>query len=168
MTNTKRLTQILFGIYFLLLAWIILMKTELSFATIYRMRSLNLTPFAGTAVRNNQLDYQEIFLNVLIFMPFGLYLSMLKPHWPFFKKILPIFLVSFLFESLQYALSIGATDITDLLGNTLGGLLGILLYQLIVWGLKDHQKAQRLFNLLAGLVTFLFFLITVALFIANG
>lgn len=168
MNNTKQLTRILFGIYFILLAWIILMKTELSFDSIYRMQSLNLIPFAGTAVRNNQLDYQEISLNILIFLPFGLYLSMLKPHWHFLQKLLPVFLVSFLFESLQYVLSIGATDITDLLGNTLGGLLGILLYQIIVYGLKDHHKAQRLFNLLAGLVTFLFFLIMVALFIVNA
>lgn len=167
MKKTKQMTQILFWIYFLLLAWIILMKTEISFDAIYRMRSLNLVPLAGTAVRNNQLDYQEISLNILIFVPFGLYLSMLKPQWNFLQKLVPIFLVSFLFESLQYILSIGATDITDLIGNTLGGFLGIISYSLIVRSLKDHHKTQRLFNLLGGCGTFLFFLITAALFWAT-
>lgn len=160
MKNEKRMTKLLFLTYFLLLTWIIVMKMEFSFDAIYRMRSLNLIPLEGTAVYNNQLDYKEIYLNILIFIPFGLYLSMLKPDWPFLKKLFPIFLISLSFESLQYLLSIGASDITDLIGNTLGGLIGIITYGWIVKGLKDHDKAQRLFNLLGGTVTFSFFLLS--------
>lgn len=160
MKNEKHMTRLLFMLYLLLLTWIIVMKMEFSFDAIYRMRSLNLIPLEGTAVYNNQLHYEEIYLNILIFIPFGLYLSMLKPKWSFLKKLIPIFLASLSFESLQYLFSIGASDITDLIGNTLGGLIGIISYRWMVIGLKDHHKAQRLFNLLGGTVTFAFFLLS--------
>ena len=46
--------------------------------------------------------------------------------------------MSFLYEALQYVFEIGATDITDLLMNTLGGIAGagllILLVSILVLG----------------------------------
>lgn len=168
MKKQKIMTCFLFMIYFILLAWIILMKTEFSFETVYRMRSLNLIPLEGTAVRNNQLDYQEICLNILIFLPFGLYLSMIKPNWSFLKKLFPFFLVSFLFESLQYVLAIGATDVTDLIGNTLGGLIGILSYYLVSKGIKNELKRNHFLNLLGLVGTVLFFFIFILLLLANN
>ncbi len=165
--HQKLLTKILFGIYLLLLAWIILMKTEFSFDQIYRMRSTNFIPFEGTAVYNNQLHYQEIYLNVLIFVPFGIYLSVLKPEWSFIKKATPIFLVSLSFESLQYIFSIGATDITDLIGNTLGGVIGILFYLLIHRLMKCKVKTNHFMNLFAFLGTMSFILVFGFLLLAN-
>lgn len=155
----KVITKMLFAIYLLLLIWIILMKTEFSFDQIYRMRSTNFIPLEGTAVYNNQLHYQEIYLNILIFVPFGIYLSMLKPYWSFIQKIIPIFLVSLSFESLQYIFSIGATDITDLIGNTLGGVIGILFHFLIYKLLKSKVKTNHFMNLLAAVSTMLFILL---------
>lgn len=124
--HQKLVTKVLFVVYLILLAWIILMKTEFSFDQISRMRSTNFVPFEGTAVYNNQLHFQEIYLNVLIFVPFGIYLSVLKPNWSFARKVFLMFLVSLSFESLQYIFAIGVTDITDLLGNTLGGVIGVV------------------------------------------
>ncbi len=43
----------------------------------------------------------------------------------------------------QYILAVGATDITDLLTNTFGGVVGILLY----WGLSrlfDTKKLDKI------------------------
>lgn len=168
MRKQKTITRNLFMIYFILLTWIILMKTEFSFETVYRMRSLNLIPLEGTAVRNNQLDYQEIYLNILIFVPFGLYLSMMKPNWSFLKKLFPIFLVSFIFESLQYIFSIGATDITDLIGNTLGGVLGIFSYYLVSKGIKDRLKTNHFFNLFGMSGSLLFFFLFILLSLLNN
>lgn len=161
------ITKILFVVYLILLAWIILMKTEFSFDQIYRMRSTNFVPFEGTAVYNNRLDYQEIYLNVLVFFPFGIYLSMLKPDWSFIQKFIPIFLVRLSFESLQYIFAIGVTDITDLLGNTLGGIIGILFYLTIHQLFKCKMKTNRFMNLFASLGTLSFVLIFGILLIAN-
>lgn len=38
------------------------------------------------------------------------------------------FSVTLLYEVVQYIFAIGASDITDLLGNTLGGVIGIALF----------------------------------------
>ena len=165
--NQKLMTTILFAVYLILLAWIILMKTEFSFDQIYRMRSTNFVPFEGTAVYNNQLHYQEIYLNILIFIPFGIYLSMLKPSWSVLQKAVPIFLVSLSFESLQYIFSIGATDITDLIGNTLGGVIGILFYFLTHKFLKCKIKTNHFLNLLASIGTMSFILLFGLLLLAN-
>lgn len=163
----KLMTKLLFLIYFILLIWIILMKMEFSFNQIYRMRSTNFIPFEGTAVYNNRLHYKEIYLNVLIFVPFGVYLSMLKPDWSFLRKIFPIFLTSLSFESLQYIFSIGATDITDVMGNTLGGVLGILFYLFIQKHLKNKEKTNHRLNLLASIGTMSFVLFFVFFLFVN-
>lgn len=48
------------------------------------------------------------------------------------KKIVSLgLLLSLLYETLQFILAIGISDVTDLLFNTLGVCCGILLYQLI-------------------------------------
>jgi len=162
--NQKRVTMVLFIIYLLVLTWIILFKFSFSLQDISTLRSVNLIPLAGTAVRNNQLDYTELLSNVLIFVPFGLYISMLKPAWGFLKKIIPIAGVSLLFEVLQYILAIGATDITDLMGNTLGGILGIILYLIFRKLLKN--KVIMVLNIITvigtiGIVTFLAWLMLI-------
>ena len=55
---------------------------------------------------------------------------MLKKDWPILKKISVGFFISLGIEVLQFVLSIGATDITDLIGNTFGGIVGILVFYL--------------------------------------
>lgn len=47
---------------------------------------------------------------------------MLEPEWAFLKKFAPIAGVSLLFEVLQFIFAIVGTDITDFIGNTLGGI----------------------------------------------
>ena len=61
----------------------------------------------------------EILLNVAAFVPFGIYVSMLKPDGGFWKKVLPIFCVSLFYEVMQYVLAIGGSDITDLISDSL-------------------------------------------------
>jgi len=49
-----------------------------------------------------------------------------KEDWKITTKCLLIFLTSFLFEVIQFIFAIGASDVTDLIGNTFGGIIGIL------------------------------------------
>jgi len=148
----KKITKILFIVYLLVLIWIILFKMSFSIQDLPRFRGINLIPFKGTAIVNNTLDYSEILNNILIFVPFGLYLSMLKPHETFLKKITPIAIVSLLFESIQYIFAIGGTDITDFIGNTLGGIIGITIYFIA----RNFFKKQtiKIINILATIGTF--------------
>ncbi len=124
--------NLLFGIYLLILVWIILLKMEFSIENISHHHSINLIPY-GLVTPNGiefftkrVLNFREVRLNIIIFLPFGVYLSLLKPNWSFIKKTLTFVAFSSVLEILQYILVIGITDITDVLNNTIGGILGII------------------------------------------
>lgn len=147
--KSKKLTQILFIVYLIVLSWIILFKMELDISLLCKMnlRSVNLIPFAGSLLVNGKVDVSEIILNIVAFIPFGVYISMLDRRQNIFIKALPIAGVSLLYEIIQYVLKIGASDITDLLGNTLGGILGILFFALAYKILEN--KIYKVFNTIA-------------------
>lgn len=160
------MTLFLFIFYLIILIWIIVFKFSFTFQELPSLRSVNWVPFVGTAVRNNQLDYSEVLNNVLIFIPFGLYMNMLKPEWNFLKKMMPIVLASLAFEGLQYVFAIGATDITDLLTNTLGGVFGIVVCLFSQKFFKNHSI--KILNTVAMTGTLGISCLFVLLFLANA
>lgn len=153
--KSKKLTGVLFFLYFIVLSWIILFKMQFDISLLKDMnfRSVNLIPFAGSAIVNGRVEVSEIILNVVAFVPFGIYMSMLGESWGIVKRIIPIFMASLLYEVLQYILAVGVSDITDLLGNTLGGVIGIALFILLSKLLKG--KTVQILNFLALLATIL-------------
>lgn len=148
-TGSKNLTLGLLVIYLAVLTWIILFKMELNIKLLQNMnfRNINLIPFAGSVIVNGKLKLSEIILNIAVFIPFGMYLSMLDSKISFIMKILSIFAVGLMYEVMQYCFAIGASDITDLLGNTLGGLIGIGLFSVFSRILGD--RTIKILNILA-------------------
>lgn len=149
----KNLTRGLLLIYLLALTWIILFKMQFPLSEIGKTdyRNINLIPFRGSAVINGKIELSEIILNVIAFVPYGVYVSMLKKDWNLFQKAAPVFITSFLYEALQYICAIGASDITDLLGNTMGGLAGIALFWLLSKIMKENTI--KIINALAAIGT---------------
>ncbi|WP_249598710.1 VanZ family protein [Peribacillus frigoritolerans] len=145
--QSKKITAGLLAVYLFALTWIIVFKMQFSFQGLPDFREINLIPFAGSANVNNQIDFNEIIYNVLAFIPFGIYISMLKSNWSFLKRITVIAGVSLLFEGLQFIFAIGASDITDFMGNTLGGIIGVGVYKLF------STKATKILNVLASIGT---------------
>ena len=157
----------LFLIYLLALTWIILFKMQIPLSEIGKMdyRNLNLIPFRGSVIVNGKVELSEIILNVIAFIPYGVYVSMLKEDWSLLQKAVPIFATSFLYEALQYIFAIGASDITDLLGNTIGGLIGIILFSLLSKILKENTI--KVISILAVIGTVCMILFMGILIIAN-
>ncbi len=145
--GSKKLTNFLFVTYLVILTWIIVFKMDLSTLLLarYGYRNLNLIPFAGTAVYNGVLDYQEILLNVLCFIPFGVYMEMLFRKASWVQNLLVIGLVSLFYEVVQYSFMLGMADITDLLANGLGGAIGInIMYVLTsIWREKAYERVNQ-------------------------
>ena len=81
------------------------------------------------------------------------------------RKVLPVFCVSLLYETLQYIFAIGASDITDLIGNTLGGIIGISIFSMFSAFLG--AKAVKIFNGLAAAGTVIVLLFLGMLLLAN-
>lgn len=153
MTDKKQrnLTIILFAVYFCILILIILFKMTFPFDKLYHNRSINIIPFSGSVIANGRLYINEIINNIIVFVPVGIYTSMLKQDWSIVKKVSVSFFISLAVEVLQFVFAIGATDITDIIGNTLGGAIGIGIFYLFVRVLKN--KTINILNILASIAT---------------
>lgn len=144
---------ILFLIYLALLVWIILFKLQFSISDLDKIRSINCIPFHYDKEIGVAFHLTEVLENVLIFVPMGIYLQMLMPKVKLYAKIMMIAGTSFLLETTQYVLAIGRSDITDVLTNTAGGLLGLIVYLMVARLIGNRIKANRLFSILAGIVS---------------
>lgn len=156
-------TKILFFLYFIILTWGILFKMRTDFNGFVGYRRINLIPFHASVIINGRIDTSEIYLNICAFVPLGIYISIIKEKWNFFQKLLPIFLISLSYETSQYIFAVGVTDITDLLGNTCGGLIGIVIYWLLSKLLKDNTIKVVNFVSIIG-TSFLMALIGILIF----
>ena len=163
----QKLTIALLIIYLVTLTWIIVCKLETNFTNLgaMRYRNINLIPYKNTAAMNGQVDTSELFMNVLAFVPFGIYVSMLYKNNNLIQKIIPIFGTSLLYEVLQYLFAIGATDITDLINNTLGGILGIALY--VICSKIFRSKTTTIFQVLCSIGTLLMLALLTLLIVTN-
>ena len=161
----RNLTRILFAVYFLILVWILLFKMSFSLDELYKNRSINLIPFMGSVIVNGRIYINEIIDNILVFIPLGIYICMLKEDWSILRKISVGFFISLGIEVLQFILAIGATDITDLIGNTLGGILGIGVFYLFSKLFKN--KTNKIINTLALIATILLVSMISILLLAN-
>ena len=152
-SKNQRLTEVLFIIYLLVLIWIIVFKMEFSIADINRIQNLNLNPYSAPARINGEIVYEEILFNILAFLPFGMYLGILSKKWNIFQCLFVFLLMSLSFEIIQYIFSIGASDVTDVINNVLGGIIGIILFRLLNLLIKDNDKAHKIVNIVSGLGT---------------
>ncbi|MGX7205062.1 VanZ family protein [Enterococcus pingfangensis] len=157
----KKLSSALLISYLLLLIWILLFKFSLSFSDIavrldQAVRSVNLLPFQGSKVVNGRLVLNEIILNGLIFVPLGVLLGISAKNFSLIKKVAFIFSFSLVIELLQFILGIGVTDVTDLLMNSVGGILGIGVYQGLSLLVPETKLDRSL--IVIGLIIGIFFL----------
>ncbi|MFA9375830.1 MAG: VanZ family protein [Lachnotalea sp.] len=171
MNNKERKQQLftrsLLAVYLCILTWIILFKMQFSFQELDRYHGINLIPFHESVIVNNRIQFSEIYNNILIFVPFGVYISMLKSNWTFLKKVVMIAGVSLFYEIIQFLLTIGASDITDLIGNTLGGIIGITIYCILCRVFKINYKRNKIMNSIALVATICIVLLLILLVIAN-
>jgi len=114
----------LFAVYLVLLTWIVLWKLQVPYVGDGALRHVKVVPFAPTD-EDGASEPAEVMANVVLFVPFGLYLGLLAPswRWPRFAAVLAG--SSLALEVVQYALAIGSADLTDVVVNTAGGLAGL-------------------------------------------
>ena len=123
--KSKRFTLGLLIFYLLALTWIIIFKLQFSFENLPHIKSINLIPFGQSVVVNGKMDFGEIIQNALAFIPYGLFIHVLREEKSLLKQFIPIICTSLIFEIIQFVFAIGASDITDMISNSLGGIIGI-------------------------------------------
>ncbi|NHE56536.1 VanZ family protein [Cyclobacterium plantarum] len=157
LNGPNKWTTALFVIYLIALVWILLLKLGVQFSYMEN-RNTNFIPFNEPIFLT-----AENMLNALIFVPPGIYTGVLFSRWIFGKKLCFLFLLSLLVEGLQYILRIGAFDVTDLITNTSGGLIGLLVFSGLEMVCQNRFWAQKFINILAVPATALLILILVLL-----
>lgn len=145
------IVSILFLLYLALLIWIILFKLQFSITALDRVREINLIPF----YYKEEVTFHatEVLENVLIFVPFGIYLCLIFKKLRFSGKLFLIAGMSLLLELCQYVLAIGRSDITDLITNIVGGLIGVFLYNTVVWLFHNQKRVDQIIIISATIVT---------------
>jgi glycopeptide antibiotics resistance protein len=152
----KILSKTLLVLYILTLLWLVLFKFSFDLSSVlldHQARSLNLIPFA--AFSRSHLN--EMVYNFIVFVPFGLILSVNLKHVTIWQKLAYIFIFSVSVEVIQFILAIGVTDITDVITNTLGGLLGLMLYNFS--NRHVDSKKQDQFIVVVGMILLIVFLL---------
>lgn len=148
----NKLTRVLFVIYSIALCWILLFKLGVRFSYMEN-RQVNLIPFSEALFLNGKMDLREMIMNVVIFIPLGIYAGVLFERWTLGKKLLLFFFMSLMFEALQFIFRIGAFDMTDIVTNTLGGIIGLMLFKVLEKAFKSLVRAQKFINVLASMGT---------------
>lgn len=131
----RRLSRVLLTLYLLTLLWLTLFKLSYDIPTVlaaYHTRSVNPIPFVGLG----QTGLSETVSNFVIFIPFGLLLSVNFKKTARSRLLAVVLVFSVAVETLQFILAIGTTDATDVVTNTLGGLAGLVLYRLVNKGMR--------------------------------
>lgn len=72
--------------------------------------------------------FTNLFGNILIFMPFGFFISMASKSRGFFMTLFYSFGLSLCVEVFQLLTKVGCFDVDDLLLNTIGGVLGYMTF----------------------------------------
>ena len=149
--NSRTLTMILFMIYLFILSWIIIAKMDISllykrnFSWMDNPRvllhpgitwiTINIIPY-----KNVNFDITEVILNVLFFIPFSFYVKMIFPNSSGLRAIILAFMLSSFYETTQYVLTIGFPDITDVIDNTVGAIIGVIIINSVSLFFKEKLR----------------------------
>lgn len=160
--KTNNLTASLMIIYLIVLCWILILKLGVEFSYMSERR-FNVVPFKEFFTPGYEVDWGGTIANVIIFIPLGVYVGVLFRLWSFTGKIIFCFMTSLVIEAIQFTLAVGAFDITDIVTNTFGGVVGLILFKVIAGISGNATRAQRLINVIASIATVLMVVLLIML-----
>lgn len=95
--------------------------------------NFNIIPFVNAVA-----DYRNAFLNVILFMPFGVFLPILFKEFRVCKRTILTGVLSSLMVETTQLFTFRATDINDLITNTIGMMIGYYIGKLITKNFAIH------------------------------
>ena len=148
----KELISLCFVIYALLLF-------ELVTNTDFNSYSNNFVPFKEIFRYSltSKLFYRNVIGNVMLFLPFGYFVSYYCNMSKFYYNLLIVFITSFGIETIQSMIG-RSFDVDDIMLNLLGGYLGYILYILSKKALKYYSVKIKN-NILLNIILIIFILI---------
>lgn len=121
----RALVIVSFAVYLVLLAWVVLWKLEVPWIgdAASLVRPIKLVPFVSDGDAGASAPI-ELLINLVLFVPLGLFVGTLAPAWSWWRAGLVALGVSLALEVVQHLISTGSFDTTDLIVNTAGALVG--------------------------------------------
>lgn len=130
--RSRRIVLVAFAVYLALLTWVVLWKLEVPWIgeAAGLARPLKLVPFvpSGDAGASSTA---EMLINLVLFVPFGLFVGALAPTWSWWKAGIAALVASLVLEAVQHLISTGSFDTTDLIVNTAGALVGWAIFVVV-------------------------------------
>lgn len=150
----KRVGLLLFYLYIILLSYFLFFSEHYGRAYVVEGYRYNLTFFKEIRrfiQYREQLGFESFVVNVLgnvlAFAPFGFLLPMLhKKYRNFFKITLLSILFSLTVEVIQLFLKVGIFDVDDIMLNTLGGVIGFIVFSVchaLYFGRSKKSRGKR-------------------------
>jgi glycopeptide antibiotics resistance protein len=153
----------LFVVYLALLTEVVLWKLEAPYVGEGALRQVKLVPFAPGDGFGASAPF-EVVANVVLFVPFGLYLGLIAASWPWWKLTGIVAMASLALEVAQYILAVGSSDVTDVVANGAGGLAGLGILALARRRLRARTALVTVRVCFMGTV---FALLAIAIFVAS-
>lgn len=146
-TKRQKMGWVIFVFYLILLAYFLFFSDYFGRGShIQEEYAYNLVPFKEIRrfiVYRRVVGTQSFFLNIVGnivgFMPCGFFLPVISRRsrrW--FNTVLLSFLFSLSIETVQLVFKVGSFDVDDMILNTLGGMLGYILYKIV-----QHIRIRR-------------------------
>ena len=139
LVNTLMYIYLSFVLYFTLMPII----TSLPFILDHHYRPMNLVPFIDVSMRRGDF-FRQVGLNIIMTVPFGFLFPLTRNRTAGFgRTVLFCFFMSLGIELLQPFFGRFA-DVTDLITNVMGGVIGYAFYVIfkpITCWILDHLKA---------------------------
>lgn len=101
-------------------------------------RGINIAPlktvmlYLTSPYNNTNNTIMNIAGNIVAFMPMGFLLPISTRFKNFTKVIIIVLIATICIETLQYIIGAGVADIDDVILNTLGGVMGYIIYKIFV------------------------------------
>lgn len=87
--------------------------------------------------------FTNLFGNVLIFVPFGFFMPMASKYRSFWATLFWSFGLSLGVETFQLFTKVGSFDVDDLLLNTIGGVVGYIVFVICAVIRRSHVKKRK-------------------------
>lgn len=171
----KFLSTCIFIMYFIIIIWIITFKCNLVLSitdtylffkemTVIERINFDLIPFKdyieGPFISQIKTIIEDDILNILFFVPLGMYASLFIKKHKFIKVFLFSFLTSLFFETFQLFSLIGSFSTKDLITNVLGSIIGYFIYRLM-YKKENSQRKIKIYNVISTIVVVILFFIVV-------
>lgn len=144
--KNKIIGMLLFIIYLILLIYFLFFAEAFGRADSGTLHSYNLEPFKEIRrfyIYRDKLGYSafviNVFGNILAFVPFGFFRPLIgRRRHSFTRTVFQGFVITFFIEVLQLISNVGSFDVDDIFLNTLGCIMGYILF-LVFYMIYDRR-----------------------------